>query len=184
MRIITGKAKGLKLFTPKEDNVRPTADRVKESVFNIIGTKTRDAIILDLFAGTGNLGLEAWSRGAKKVVFVDESRNSILLTCKNIEKVGAEDMVEVIKNDALTALKDLARKGMKFDFIFIDPPYNKGLVKKIIQQVIECQSLVQGGYLVIEHTMHEKIDYGLEPHLEEVRRERYGETIVTFLRWQ
>ena len=97
MRIITGKARGLKLTVPKNMDVRPTADRVKESLFNIIGTKIIGARVLDMFAGTGNLGLESWSRGAAAVTFVDESRESLRLVQSNIVKCRAEADVQVLK---------------------------------------------------------------------------------------
>ena len=96
MRIITGKARGLKLTTPKNMDVRPTSDRVKESLFNIIGTKIVGTRVLDLFAGTGNLGLEAWSRGAEKVVFIDESQASLQLVRSNITKAKAEKETKLV----------------------------------------------------------------------------------------
>ena len=96
MRIITGRARGLKLTTPKNWDVRPTADRVKESLFNIIGSKIIGAQVLDLFAGTGNLGLESWSRGAEKIVFTDTSKESLRLVESNIAKCRAQDDTETI----------------------------------------------------------------------------------------
>ncbi|HIU64683.1 MAG TPA: 16S rRNA (guanine(966)-N(2))-methyltransferase RsmD [Candidatus Avacidaminococcus intestinavium] len=184
MRIITGKAKGLKLFTPKDDRVRPTADRVKESIFNIIGTKIHQAVVLDLFGGTGNLGLEAWSRGAEQVVFIDENKNSLALIKKNIAKVGAEKNTKTIKGDALSVLKEFRKKGEKFDFIFADPPYDKGLVKLVIEKIVIEESLEVGGYLVLEHSMHEILPLELSVELVVIRQEKYGESIVTFLRWR
>ena len=111
MRIITGKARGLKLVTPKNMQVRPTSDRVKESLFNIIGTKIIGAKVLDLFAGTGNLGLEAWSRGAEKIVFVDENPTSLQLVMSNIKKAKAEKETNTIKGSALRVVADLSAKG-------------------------------------------------------------------------
>lgn len=181
MRIITGKVRGLKLVTPKNMDVRPTSDRVKESVFNIIGTKIIGADILDLFAGTGNLGLESWSRGAKKVIFVDESSESLKLVNANIKKVKAEQDVEVIKGRAEVSIENLFQKKSAFDFIFCDPPYNKGLIQKILDQLCKYNILKVGGYLIIEHAMQETIG-DIADFFEIVRIERYGETRVTFLR--
>ena len=118
MRIITGKARGLKLTVPKNMDVRPTADRVKESLFNIIGTKIIGARVLDMFAGTGNLGLESWSRGADAVTFVDESRESLRLVQSNIVKCRAEADVQVLKGSAVNIIEHLHHQGLKFDFAF------------------------------------------------------------------
>jgi 16S rRNA (guanine(966)-N(2))-methyltransferase RsmD len=181
MRIITGKARGLKLTTPKNMDVRPTSDRVKESLFSIIGTKIVGTHVLDLFAGTGNLGLEAWSRGAEKVVFVDESHASLQLVRSNITKAKAEDMTTVIKGNAVKVIADLAARGEKFDFIFCDPPYNKGLPAQIIQMVAKYDLVIPGGYLIVEHSQHESLPE-LPTKLEVIRCERYGETLISFLR--
>ena len=181
MRIITGKARGLKLTTPKNMDVRPTSDRVKESLFNIIGTKIVGTHVLDLFAGTGNLGLEAWSRGAEKVVFIDESQASLQLVRSNIAKAKAEKETTVIKGNAVKAIADLAARGERFDFIFCDPPYNKGLPAQIIEQVAKYDIVISGGYLIVEHSQHESLSE-LPLKLEIIRSEKYGETLISFLR--
>ena len=181
MRIITGKARGLKLTTPKNMDVRPTSDRVKESLFSIIGTKIVGTHVLDLFAGTGNLGLEAWSRGAEKVVFVDESHASLQLVRSNITKAKAEDMTTVIKGNAVKVIADLTARGEKFDFIFCDPPYNKGLPAQIIQMVAKYDLVIPGGYLIVEHSQHESLPE-LPTKFEVIRCEKYGETLISFLR--
>ena len=181
MRIITGKARGLKLTTPKNMDVRPTSDRVKESLFNIIGTKIVGTRVLDLFAGTGNLGLEAWSRGAEKVVFIDESQASLQLVRSNITKAKAENETKVLKGNAVKVIADLAARGERFDFVFCDPPYNKGLPAQIIEQVAKYEIVVPGGYLVVEHSQHEILPE-LPLKLEIIRSEKYGETLISFLR--
>ena len=181
MRIITGKARGLKLSTPKNMDVRPTSDRVKESLFNIIGTKIVGTHVLDLFAGTGNLGLEAWSRGAEKVVFIDESQASLQLVRSNIAKAKAEKETTVIKGNAVKVIADLSARGERFDFIFCDPPYNKGLPAQIIEQVAKYDIVISGGYLIVEHSQHESLSE-LPLKLEIIRSEKYGETLISFLR--
>lgn len=181
MRIITGKARGLKLITPKNMDVRPTSDRVKESFFNIIGTKIVGTHVLDLFAGTGNLGLEAWSRGAEKIVFIDESQTSLQLVRSNIAKAKAEKDTKVIKGNAVKIIADLAANGEKFDFVFCDPPYNKGLPAKIIEQAAKHDIVSRGGYLIIEHSQHESLPE-LPVKFEIIRCEKYGETLISFLR--
>lgn len=181
MRIITGKARGLKLLEPKNYDVRPTADRVKESLFNILGTGIREARVLDLFAGTGNLGLESWSRGASAITFVDMSLSSLKLVRGNIAKCRAEVACTVLKGDALQLLGRLARGGQQFDYLFCDPPYNKGWVQKVLNSPELLQVLSPRGLLIAEHSAHDNIDLSLPATLKVVRRERYGETILSLI---
>lgn len=180
MRIITGRARGLQLTTPKNMDVRPTADRVKESLFNIIGSKIIEAEVIDLFAGTGNLGLESWSRGAKKITFIDESKESLRLVESNINKCRAQNDCSVIKGNAVNVIERLYRQNFSFDFAFCDPPYNKGWIQKIIRAVTEYPILKDGGYLVVERAQHETIE-NLPEILEIVRSEKYGETYIDFI---
>ena len=182
MRIITGRVRGLKLTTPKNWDVRPTADRVKESLFNIIGSKIIGAQVLDLFAGTGNLGLESWSRGAEKIVFTDTSKESLRLVESNIAKCRAQDDTETICGDACQLIGRLYKKGMSFDFVFADPPYNKGLVQKVIAALAESPLLNDGGYLIAEHSAHDELGT-LPSQFELVRCETYGETKISFIRF-
>lgn len=182
MRIITGKARGLKLNVPKNMDVRPTADRVKESLFSIIGTKIIGARVLDLFAGTGNLGLESWSRGAAVVTFIDESKESLKLVHSNIEKCRAEAEVTVIKGSAVNIIEKLYRQNMCFDIAFCDPPYNKGWVQKILAKLEVCPVLANGGYLIVEHAKHDELD-SMHECFELVRQEVYGETLLSFLKY-
>lgn len=126
MRIITGKARGLKLVTPKNYLVRPTADRVKEALFNIIQNRVVGANILDAFAGTGNLGLEAWSRGAEKIIFFDQSRESLKLVMANVKKARAEGSVTVMHTDAVSGIAMLERKRQNLILSFPIPPMIRG----------------------------------------------------------
>ena len=182
MRIITGKARGLQLTVPKNYDVRPTADRVKESVFNIIGSKIINATVLDLFAGTGNLGLESWSRGAKSVTFIDESKESLRLVKSNIAKCRAEADCTVLKGSAPQVAERLAQQGVRFDFAFCDPPYNKGWVQQIIGLLGRSPFLQNGGYLVVERSVHDELPL-LPDGCELVRTQHYGETIIDFILW-
>ncbi|MFR4384068.1 MAG: 16S rRNA (guanine(966)-N(2))-methyltransferase RsmD [Phascolarctobacterium sp.] len=180
MRIITGKARGLQLTVPKTYDVRPTADRVKESVFNIIGSKIIGARVLDLFAGTGNLGLESWSRGAGSITFIDESKESLRLVKSNITKCRADADCQMIKGSAPQVAERLAIQGEYFDFAFCDPPYNKGWVQQIIAVLGKKSFLNDGGYLVVERSAHDELPK-LPANCELVRSNRYGETIVDFI---
>lgn len=182
MRIITGRARGLQLTTPKNMDVRPTADRVKESVFNIIGSKIIGARVLDLFAGTGNLGLESWSRGAEAITFIDESKESLRLVESNIAKCRAQADCMVIKGNAVNVIDRLYRQGQRFDFAFCDPPYNKGWLDKIVAALKAAPLFKEGGYLIVERACHEEITL-LPQEYELVRSEKYGETLIDFIRF-
>lgn len=180
MRIITGKARGLQLTVPKNMDVRPTADRVKESLFNIIGSKIVGAEILDLFAGTGNLGLESWSRGATAITFIDESKESLRLVNSNIAKCRAQEACTVFKGNAVSVAARLAADGRCFDIAFCDPPYNKGWVEQIIGLFPKHSFLREGGYLIVERSAHNALPV-LPDCLENVREQKYGETFIDFL---
>lgn len=183
MRIITGRARGLSLTVPKTYDVRPTADRVKESLFNIIGSKIIGAKVLDLFAGTGNLGLESWSRGAAAITFIDESKESLRLVKSNIAKCRAETDCTVIKGSAPQIAERLAAQGQRFDFAFCDPPYNKGWVQQIVAVLERSPFLAAGGYLIVERSAHDPLP-PLPSTCELVRGSRYGETAVDFILWR
>jgi 16S rRNA (guanine(966)-N(2))-methyltransferase RsmD len=183
MRIITGKARGLKLFTPKDYRVRPTADRVKEALFNIIAGYLPDAQILDAFAGTGNLGLEAWSRGAKKVYFVDASNDSLQLVRANVAKARAEAQVKIVKGTTPGEFARLAHQGIKFDIVFSDPPYDKGLNQALYEGLVKTKILKSGGLLVLEHSLNENPTDYVAPDLQ-IRTEKYGDTKISLIVWK
>lgn len=180
MRIITGRARGLQLNVPKSYDVRPTADRVKESVFNIIGSKIIGADVLDLFAGTGNLGLESWSRGAATVTFIDESRESLRLVASNIAKCKADKDCTMLKGSAVNVADRLYQQGKRFDFAFCDPPYSKGWIEKIFAVLDKSPFLKSGGYLVVERSGSDELP-PLPEKYELVRSEKYGSTKVDFI---
>lgn len=184
MRIISGTARGTKLKAPRGMAIRPTSDRVKESVFNILAGFISDARVLDIFAGTGNLGLESLSRGANRAVFVDQSPASISLIKQNALLTKLVERVEIHRGDAFRFLERLTAQGELFDLIFCDPPYNQGYVGKVVDYVDKHRILSPGGVLIIEHSRHEAAD--LDTLVKELCRlsvwriERYGETLVTF----
>lgn len=180
MRIITGSAKGTQLKAPRGLATRPTADRVKESVFNILGDIVIDAHVLDIFAGTGNLGLEALSRGATAAVFIDNSTESIDIIKANAERTKLTARTEIYKNDVTRALDKFVQNDRSFDLIFCDPPYNQGLIQIVLDRIENHSLLKPKGILVIEHSKHEKITDDWN-NLQLRRVERYGETLVSFL---
>jgi len=183
MRIITGRARGLKLTVPKNYDVRPTADRVKESLFNIIGSRIVDAKVLDLFAGTGNLGLESWSRGAREITFIDLSRESLKLVQSNIEKCKAQEDCTVLKGSCVDIAANLYKKGERFDFVFCDPPYSKGWIEKIIGVLERCPFMNDGGYLIVERSAHDELPV-LPTGYTCTRTEKYGETKIDFILYE
>jgi 16S rRNA (guanine(966)-N(2))-methyltransferase RsmD len=180
MRIITGSAKGAKLKAPRGLETRPTTDRVKESVFNILGGMVVDAGVLDLFAGTGNLGLEALSRGAKEAVFIDRRAESVAVIKDNAEHTKLSAKTKIYKRDVLAAIEQLNQSGQSFSMIFCDPPYNRGFVASVLKKLDEGTLLQDSGIVVIEHSQHELVaDTWLT--LDVKRTEKYGETMVSFL---
>ena len=178
MRIIGGENRGMLLKTPKGLRVRPTADRVKEALFNIIGTSIIDTRILDIFAGTGNLGLEALSRGAKQVCFVDNHRESAAIISENICKTKRGSQTRVLQLDCMAALNVLRKNAESFDYIFCDPPYNCGWPDKIISNLSAGGLLASSGIIIIEHSIDEEITACGNLKLLDARK--YGDTKVSF----
>lgn len=147
MRIISGKYRGRKLISPSDDNVRPTTDRIKETVFNILQWEVPGARVLDLFCGSGALGIECLSRGAAEVVFVDKNPASAALTKSNLK--GIEGRFRVVTSDFMGVL----RSGeSKFDIVFVDPPYKSGLGELAVDGILDCGRLEPSGVIVYEHS--------------------------------
>lgn len=180
MRIITGTAKGLKLKTPRGRDVRPTSDRVKESLFAILGDRIAGAEVADIFAGTGNLGLEALSRGAAAAVFVDASPASIGLIRDNAVRARLDGRAELLRMDAVAAIRRFARAGRTFELILCDPPYNRGLAAAALTEIDAGNVLRPGGIVTIEYSRHEQLPINLVC-LKVIRTERYGETLISLL---
>ena len=154
MRIIAGKFKGRALITMKDKSIRPTTDRVKESVFNLLQGYIEDAKVLDLFAGSGALGIEALSRGAESVVFADRSNDSVETIYTNLKKVSGK--VNVIRKDFLSTIDYLSARKEKFDIIFLDPPYKQGLDKIAIDKIEESNILAEDGIIVVERSREDE----------------------------
>ncbi len=146
MRVITGTAKGKRLETLDGMDIRPTTDRIKEAIFSSIQFDMFDAEVLDLFAGTGQLGIEALSRGASKAVFVDCSKKSLDVVKKNLETTGFKEKSETYN---MNGVDFIAGNSMKFDFIFLDPPYNKGIIPEILPLL--NNKLKENGLIICEY---------------------------------
>ncbi len=147
MRVISGQARGLKLASPEGLDTRPTTDRVKESMFNIISPFLPAEDILDLFSGSGALGIEALSRNSLHGVFVESDKSALKVLKQNLEKSRQMPKAEVLPVDAFTYL---SRAAVKFDIIFLDPPYNKGLLTEAVNKIAERGLLKEGGIIVAE----------------------------------
>ena len=190
MRIVAGKFKGRRLKTLKGSEVRPTADRVKESLFRIFGEQIVDADFLDLCAGTGNIGLEGLSQGARSATFVDSSYHSIRTIESNLEMCGFDrkhPQVRVIHLDARKALIRLGKRKAKFDLIYFDPPYASKIHESCVKQIANANLLSPAGVLVIEHRRVQENDWTESLILDELvlsRQERYGDTMLSFYKWQ
>lgn len=181
MRIISGNMRGTKLFTLEGENTRPTLDRVKESLFNILNFKIQDAVVLDLFSGSGALSIESLSRGAKKVVLCDNSPKAINIIKKNIEKTKTEDRATVLHMDFQKALNELKSKKMKFDIIFLDPPYESDFAEKAAKQIAEFELLEKDGIIILETDDTEKVLKNIkEESLDLYDTRKYGRVSLLF----
>lgn len=183
MRVISGKARGLKLNTPKNEDVRPTTDRVKESLFNIINSYVLDSNVLDLFAGTGSLGIECLSRGAKKCIFVDKSKESMAIVKSNIKKARVENESITLNIDFKNAIISLGNKGEKFNIIFMDPPYYKNMFIDALSAVDENNLLEEDGIIVVEHDTVDSFPENVG-RLYKNRDKKYGKTTLTFYKME
>ncbi len=155
MRIVAGTAKGRVLAAPKSDDIRPTADRVRETLFNVLGQWCEGLLVLDLYAGTGALAFEALSRGAASAVLVDSSREAQQLIRLNAQTLKFEAQVELLTLPAAKAIESLAAHGKSFDLIFADPPYSHEVGARLLEQLAGTQLLNPGGRLVIERERKE-----------------------------
>ena len=184
MRIISGKARGTKLYTLEGYEItRPTLDRVKEALFSKINMELTDSIVLDLFSGTGSLGLESLSRGAKCAYLVDNSLKAIKIINQNIQKTKFEDKAIVLKDDYLKALEKLENKNLKFDFVFIDPPYKTDFAVKSTKFILENDILSDTGKIVIETDIEEDVLEKLDKMcLDIIDVKKYGRVTLIFIR--
>ena len=180
MRIISGTSKGRRLETFRGQTLRPTSDRVKESLFNILGRAVEDKVILDLFAGTGNLGIEALSRGAKRAIFVEKETRAIRLIEKNLSHLGMGARCEILPQDAIRAIGILKQRGESFDLILMDPPYEKGLIQKTLAKLNPQSIYHKDSILIIEHNRREPLPHTMEAW-NLVRQRRIGDTLLSFL---
>jgi len=183
VRVIAGEFRGRRLVSPRGRSIRPTADRVREAIFNIVSMHLAGARVLDLYAGTGALGLEALSRGAARAVFVDQSATAVRLIHENIRLCRAQDRTRVIHKPISQALKILAAgrgEPELFDVVFLDPPYGKGLVSAVLIELAELQIVAPDCLTIAEHHESESLCLAGGGWLK-FRERKYGDTVVSLL---
>ncbi len=181
MRVIAGSARGRRLAAPPGSDTRPTADRVREALFSILGPPPAGAVVLDLFAGAGTLGIEALSRGAERAVFADHARAAARVLRKNLEELGLAARAEVHVGDATRFAERLGRDGRSFSWIFLDPPYAAGLADAALAAIGAGRLLAEDGVAVVEHDRRSP-PLPVQAPLFKADSRRYGDTELTFYR--
>ena len=181
MRIISGRARGTKLYTLEGDFTRPTLDRVKESIFNIIQRDIKDSIFLDLFAGSGAIGLEAASRGAKKAILCDKSKEAMQIIKKNILKTHLENVVETYLLDFRALLND--KLNEKLDIVYIDPPYKSDFAIQAVNIILENNLITKDSLILIETDRKEEVEEKLKKvDVRIIDERKYGRAEIFFLK--
>ncbi len=178
MRVISGNFRGARLLTPEGLDTRPTTDRVKEGIFNALQFDIEGRTVLDLFAGSGQMGIEALSRGAAHAVFVDASANAVKLVKENLKRVKASDSADVIRSDYEAFLKTCSRK---FDIVFLDPPYAEKYLENTLRIISEIDILSDSGIIVCERPTEKQLDCDFDG-LMRSKDYRYGKVLVTIFR--
>lgn len=173
MRIIAGKYRGKKLISPKTNYTRPTLDTVKEAVFSMLGSNILEAKVLDLFSGTGNLGIEAISRGATFVWMNDYDKNATSVIYENVTLTDCAKYVKITKKEYNRCLKQIIAEGIQFDCIFLDPPYDSDCVYEVVRQIMENNILAVNGIIVVERDKGNTFDVQIEG-LKLIKDKRYG----------
>lgn len=190
MRVISGKAKGARLRALSGKRTRPILDRVKESLFNILGDFIVDSVVLDLFAGTGSLGIEALSRGAKRCLFVDNNIHAVQVIKKNLQGTRFLEGAEILKKNVFTLSALLSQKGIKFDLILVAPPYRlidldskeRGKIFTFLDECVSSQILNERGIVVLQHHRKQAVSQEDLTQLRVFDERRYGNTQLTFLK--
>jgi 16S rRNA (guanine(966)-N(2))-methyltransferase RsmD len=183
MRIIGGEAKGRTLYFPPGLKERPTSDFLREALFNILGS-LQDKIFLDLFAGSGSVGLEAASRGAQEVYLIEKNRNLIKVINKNIQSCSLDQNCRIIAGDVEYGLQELFKKKYEFDIIFIDPPYNQDLVGTTLKYLSKYHIFKKKGVVVIQHSTRKNLREFLDENIHQTDQRKYGDNALTFFKME
>jgi len=181
MRVVAGDRKGMPLKAITGNTTRPTTDKVKESIFNMIGPFFDGGIALDLFAGSGGLGIECLSRGADQAIFVEKDSRAFQTLQVNIKKCRYEREVELFRTDANRAVKGLLKREIVIDYLFVDPPYHKKEYYDLVETLVQGEKLSESAIIMCEHSLEVELpeSYGV---YQLTRRETYGSTIISIYR--
>lgn len=182
MRVIAGKARRIQLNTVKGMETRPTTDRIKETLFNMIAHGLCDCTFLDLFSGSGAIGIEALSRGAKEAYFVESNSNACNCINENLKKTGLSSQAHVMKDDVITALKRLEGR-ICFDYIFMDPPYDNEHEKKVLDYLSSSQLINSDSLIIVEASIGTDFSYLEEMGYSLIKRKEYKTNAHIFLEW-
>nr|WP_280139978.1 16S rRNA (guanine(966)-N(2))-methyltransferase RsmD [Mesobacillus persicus] len=178
MRVVSGTLKGRGLKAVPGNSTRPTTDKVKEAIFNMIGPYFNGGLGLDLFAGSGGLGIEGLSRGLERVIFVDLDRKAVQTINENLRFCNLDEQAEVYRNEASRALKAVQKRDLSFDYIFLDPPYKKQQLIKLMEMMDDASLLKENGVIVCEHGSETKLPPKIGRY-QQIRHEEYGIIGVT-----
>ena len=181
MRVVAGERKGMPLKAVDGTTTRPTTDKVKESIFSMIGPFFNGGIVVDLFAGSGGLGIEALSRGADRAIFVEKDSRAYGVLKENIKKCRYEDVSELYRNDATRAVKALVKRDIVIDLLFLDPPYHKVEYYNLVQTLVDAEKLSTDAIVLCEHAKEVALPENYGP-FELVRQETYSSTIISIYR--
>jgi 16S rRNA (guanine966-N2)-methyltransferase len=181
MRIIGGQGKGRRLKAPRGGATRPTGDRVKQTVFDILAPRIHDARFLDVFAGAGGIGLEALSRGAARVVFIDSDRAAVQAIEENLEALSAAGRAQVVRQDVRVALASMGDAGVRFGIVYVDPPYDSPLYEEVLEQIARMRLLEADGIIIAEH-FHKRVLPETIGGLNRMREVRIGDHRLSFYR--
>jgi len=178
MRVIAGTAKGMKLKGPEGSEFRPTADKVKEALFSILGQRAIDARFIDLYAGSGAVGIEALSRGAASTIFVENKKDSLRLIEDNLNKTGLHREARIIGADVKKALKSMSAENIIADLVYLDPPYNHPDLSAVVRSLFELGIVAEDGLVIAEHSSKNR-DWANNFNL--LKQKKYGDTSLTII---
>ena len=179
MRITAGVLKNRKIKSREGRETRPTLERIKEAIFSIIGEQVVEAKFLDLYSGTGNMAIEALSRGAGRAVMIEQDKEALRIIIENINNLSLENKCRAYKNDVFRAIEILDRKNEKFDIIFMDPPYKENISAQTIEKISESNILSEEGIIISEHSTYEKLENTIGKFVKYDERD-YNKKIISF----
>ena len=180
MRVIAGIARGMKLKTPEGLHTRPTQDRIKETLFNMLQSYLADCVFVDMFSGSGGIGIEALSRGARKAYFIENAKEPLACIESNLNVTNLKDSAVILKNDAVSSLHHIFEKEV--DIIFMDPPYNMGLEKQVLTYLKDMKFVTEDTMIIVEASLENNFDYVNTLGFEVYKEKRYKTNKHVFLR--